>query len=82
MNEEQIVRRGAIASTVLQSEDHIWFYNHLKSLILESISQTNTDETAQRERLYFQHRAIDDLLGIMVSYRDAAQAIQEKNESD
>jgi hypothetical protein len=82
MNEEQIVRRGAIASSVLQSDDHISFYQELKSLILESITQTKPEDTSERERLYFQFRAVDDVIGIMQSYSDAAKAIHDKNESE
>lgn len=82
MNEEQIVRRGAIASSVLQSEEHISFYNELKSLILEGIAQSKPEQYDERERLYYQFKAVEDVLGILQSYKDAAQAIHEKNERE
>lgn len=76
------MRRGGAAQALLQSEDYQWFHQNLKSLILDSITQTKPEQTQERENLYYQYKAIEDLLGIMASYRDAAQAIQEKNESD
>jgi hypothetical protein len=82
MNEEQIVRRGAIASSVLQSEDYLSFYNELKSLTLESIAQTKPEQNDERERLYYQFKAVEDILGIMQSYIDAAKAINERNERE
>jgi len=81
LTQEDIVRRGMVANAILQSEDNQWFYSHLKSLILDSITQTKPEQAQEREQLYFQHRAIDDLLGIMHSYVDAATAIQQTNES-
>ena len=71
-----------VANAILQSEDNQWFYQNLKSLILDSITQTKPEQTAERERLYFSYRAVDDLLGTMQSYVDAATAIQEQNESN
>lgn len=82
MNEEQIARRGAIASNVLQSEDHLSFYNELKSLILEGIAQSKPEQHDERERLYYQFKAVEDVIGIMQSYKDAAEAIRQKNESE
>lgn len=82
MTQEDIVRRGRAALALLQSEDNQWFYTNLKSLILDSITQTKPEQTAERERLYFSYRAVDDLLGTMQSYVDAATAIQEQNESN
>lgn len=71
-----------VASAILQSEDNQWFYTNLKALILDSITQTKPEQTSERERLYFSYRAVDDLLGTMQSYVDAAAAIQNKNESN
>lgn len=82
MNEEKVVRRGAIASSVLQSEDYLSFYNELKSLILEGIAQSKPEQHDERERLYYQFKAVEDILGIMQSYVDAAQAINERNERE
>lgn len=82
LTEEDIVRRGVIAGSLLASEDLKWFFSHLKQLTLETIGQTKPDETTKREQLYDQFRAVDDLLGIMQSYVDAAEAIHKKNETD
>lgn len=81
MTEEDIIRRGAIAASLLTNEDLKWFFDHLKQLTLESISQTSPEQQVDRERLYNQYRSVDDVLGIMNSYVDAAKAIHEKNES-
>lgn len=82
MNEEQIVRRGAIAASLFDNPDFLWFFDHLKQLTLETIGQTMPGDNGKREQLYNQFRAVDDLLGIMTSYVDAAKAIHEKNESE
>lgn len=82
LSEEDIVRRGAISASLIQNEDLQWFFSHLKQLTLETIGQTKPDENIKRERLYDQFRAVDDLLGIMQSYVDAADAIHKKNEID
>lgn len=71
-----------VANAILQSEDNQWFYQNLKSLILDSITQTKPEQTSERERLYFSYRAIDDLLGTMQSYVDASNAIQANTESN
>ena len=76
------MRRGMVANAILQSEDNQWFYTNLKALILDSITQTKPEQTAERERLYFSYRAIDDLLGTMQSYVDASNAIQANTESN
>ena len=75
------MHRGRAAQALLQSEDNKWFYDNLKSLILDSITQTKPEQTEERERLYYQFKALDDLIGIMHSYVDAAMAIQQNNES-
>lgn len=82
MTEEEIVRRGAIAASLFDNPDFLWFFDHLKQLTLETIGQTKPGDTGQRELLYNQYRAVDDLLGIMNSYVDATKAIHEKNESE
>ena len=76
------MRRGMVANAILQSEDNKWFYQNLKALILDSITQTKPEQNAERERLYFSYRAIDDLLGTMQSYVDASNAIQATTESN
>ena len=81
MTEEEIIRRGAIAASLLSNDDLQWFFDHLKQLTLEAISQSRPEQQADRERLYNQFRSVDDILGIMNSYVDAAKAIHEKNES-
>lgn len=82
VTQEDIVRRGAVAASLLNSEDLQWFFDHLKQLTLETIGQTKPGETDRREKLYNQFRAVDDLLGIMQSYVDATNAIHNKNETD
>lgn len=74
------MRRGAIAASLLASEDLVWFFDLLKQLTLEGLSQTTPEQTQERERLYYSYRAVDDLLGVMQSYVDAAKAIHERNE--
>lgn len=82
MTEDDIVKRGAIAASLFDNPDFMWFFDHLKQLTLESISQTKPEQTKEREALYYQHKAVDDVLGIMMSYVDATKAIHEKNESE
>jgi hypothetical protein len=82
ISEEDIVRRGVIAGSLLASEDLKWFFSHLKQLTLETIGQTKPGELDRREQLFNQFRAVDDLLGIMQSYVDASKAIHTKNETD
>ena len=81
MTEEEIIRRGAIAASLLTNDDLQWFFDHLKQLTLEAISQTKPEQQEDRERLYNQFRSVDDILGIMSSYVDASKAIHERNES-
>jgi hypothetical protein len=81
LTEEDIVRRGAIAASLLDNPDLLWFFDHLKLLTLEAISQSRPEQQADRERLYNQYRSVDDVLGVMHSYVDAAKAIHERNES-
>lgn len=76
------MRRGAIAASLLNNPDLLWFFENLKQLTLETIGQTKPDQSDKRETLYNQFRAVDDLLGIMSSYVDATKAIHEKNERD
>lgn len=76
------MRRGAIAASLLNNPDLLWFFENLKQLTLETIGQTKPDQSDKRETLYNQFRAVDDLLGIMNSYVDATKAIHEKNERD
>ncbi len=76
------MRRGAIAASLFGNPDFVWFMDHLKQLTLESISQTKPEQTPEREKLYFQYRAVDDVLGVMNSYMDATKAIHERNESE
>ncbi len=82
MTEEDIVRRGAIAASLFDNPDFMWFFDHLKQLTLESISQTKPEQHDERERLYYSIKAVDDVLGIMTSYVDATKAIHEKNEKE
>jgi hypothetical protein len=82
MTEDDIVRRGAIAASLFDNPDIMWFFNHYKELTLESIGQTKPEQYDQREQLFYQHRAVDEVLGIMMSYVDAAKAIHEKNERE
>lgn len=82
MTEDEIVRRGAIAASLFDNPDFMWFFENLKFLTLETIGQTKADQSDKREQLYNQFRAVDDLLGIMSSYVDAAKAIHEKNEKE
>ena len=80
--EEDIVKRGAIAASLFDTPDYMWFFDHYKQLTLESIGQTKPEQTTEREQLFYQHRAVDEVLGIMMSYVDAAKAIHAKNESE
>jgi len=82
LTEEQLVIRGRVATALLSSEDLKWFIDHYKSLILESITQTKPEQTEERERLYYQFKAVDDLIGIMASYSDAASAITHRQEKE
>jgi len=82
LTEEEIVHRGRVASALLSNEELLWFIDHYKSLVLESITQTKPDQAQERESLYYQHKALDDLLGIMQSYSDASQAIEHRETKD
>lgn len=82
MTEDEITRRGAIAASLFDNPDFLWFFDHLKQLTLETIGQTDPKDYDKRENLYYQFRAVDDLLGIMSSYVDAAKAIHEKKEAN
>jgi len=82
LTEDDIVRRGAIAASLFDNPDFMWFFDHYKQLTLEAIGQTKPTQYDEREQLFYQHRAVDEVIGIMQSYIDATKAIHERNERE
>lgn len=80
MNEDQIIERGVAANALLTDERFLSFVNETSSLILESIGNTIPQDTEGREKLYFQFNGLQDVIGTMRSYVDAAKAILESRE--
>lgn len=74
MNKDQLIQRGLQAKELLANETLASFVEELGELIKQSIVNTKPEDWKARERLYNQHRSIEDLIGIMRSYADAADA--------
>lgn len=81
LTQEQVVERGVAAKLLLSDERFRSFFDETKALILTSIGNTLTEARDERETLYLRYNALNDLLGTMQSYVDAAEAILNK-ESD
>lgn len=69
------------ANLLLSDTRYMSFHEELKSLLVDSLFNTQPEDASTREVLYFQINALRDLMGIMQSYVDAARAIQEKQEN-
>lgn len=74
----QVIERGLHAANILHDEMTMSFFEELKALIRENIVNTNPEASADRERLYYQYHAIEDVVGVMNSYVMAREkAIQQ-----
>lgn len=82
MNQEQLISRGLKAERLLNDEDFRSFHSELKSLISDSLFNTKPEEEAQRERLYFLHQGLNDLVGVMESFAAAKDQVLAANESE
>jgi hypothetical protein len=79
---EEIINRGLQAKEVLGNETILSFFEELKGLIKDNIVQTLPADWKTRERLYDQHRSVEDLVGIMQSYASAADEEIAKLDAD
>jgi hypothetical protein len=82
LTQEQVVERGVAAKLLLSDDRFQSFFEETKSLILESIGNTLPTSRDERESLYLRYNALNDVLGTMQSYVDAAEAIQNLSESE
>jgi hypothetical protein len=85
LNQEQVINRGLKAERLLNDEDFQSFHDELKSLISDSLFNTKPEEDAQRERLYFLHQGLTDMVGVMESFiaaKDQILADQETERDD
>ena len=82
MNQEQLINRGLQAERLLNDEGFQSFHAELKSLISDSLFNTKPEEDAQRERLYFLHQGLIDLIGVMESFAAAKDQVLAADESE
>lgn len=82
MNQEQLISRGLKAERLLNDEDFRSFHSELRALVADSLFNTKLEEVAQRERLYFLHQGLIDLIGVMESFAAAKDQALAANESE
>lgn len=82
LSQEQVIERGVAAKLLLADPRFQSFFSETKELLLESIGNTKPEDSAEREALYFRYTALNDLLGIMQSYSDAAEAILKLRDTE
>lgn len=80
MTQEELIERGVAAKLLLSDPRFSYFFDETKRLLLECIGNTIPEASTERETLYLRYNALNELLGTMQSYVDAAEAILEENE--
>lgn len=78
MTNDEILKRGAIASRLLGDEDLMWFFNDLLNDIKTASFNTSALQRDEREALYFQHSGLEDVLSRMNSFAQNAQELLER----
>ena len=82
MTQEQLISRGLKAERLLNDEDFQSFHTELRSLVSEALFNTKPEEDAQRERLYYLHQGLADLIGVMESFAAAKDQVLAADESE
>lgn len=75
MTNDEIVARGTFAARYLADAELMSFFAELSEDIKTSLFNTSAEDCAQRERLYFQFQAIDQVFDRMRSYEASAEQI-------
>ena len=79
-SEDDIVERGLLAEQYLSDVNFMSFFDETKDLIAQSIVNTLPEHTKSREKLYFTHEGINQVLGTMSAYVEAKdQVIAKRN---
>jgi len=82
LTQEEILRRGEVASFLLSEGAFTGFLVEMKTDLLTCIGNTQPDDQKLRTSLYYQHRGLVDLEATMNEYISAAQEIIRKAEQD
>lgn len=83
MTEAETLRRGVIAASLLDAPEYMEFYEAEKQLLLQCIANTSPEHTTERERLYYMHRAIDQIIAHMQQCRATAdELIANREQAD
>lgn len=81
-SEDDIVVRGLLAENYLNDVDFMSFFEESKALIAEAIVNTLPEHTKSREKLYFTHEGINQVLGTMVAYVEAKDQVIAKRDAE
>ena len=73
--------RGIRAAELLSNTDMMGFIDEWKHTLLDALSNTDPHEVKTRESLYYQHRAIKDLMATLDQYVGAAKQIISADEA-
>lgn len=70
-----IIARGVQATRILADPDFLMFFEEMKQAIREASFNTEPAESAERERLYYQLKGIEDVLSTLQLYSVKAEEI-------
>lgn len=79
-SEDDIVERGLLAESYLNDARFQSFFQETKDLLAQSIVNTLPEHVKSREKLYFTHEGLVNVLGTMSAYVEAKdQVIAKRN---
>lgn len=81
MTQEELVVRGDQALALLNSEAFLFFIEDLKADLLTCIGNTEPFDDTTRNKLYYEHRGVINLMAHLAQYRATAESIKERNEA-
>lgn len=82
LTEEQLVLRGETAARYLSDEVLMGFVAEMQQDILTCIGNTQPEAHQDRNKLYYQHRGLTDLLAHLSAYRATAKEITERIDAE
>lgn len=81
MTEDDIVERGLIAQQILNDQAFLGFVQDTQDMIKEALINTDFADVAERERLYYRYKAMDDIIGTMKTYIAIKDEVAAKREA-
>lgn len=82
VDKETVVRIGNYMKPILSSDQFAQVVSYLRQDFSNRILTTKVEESAKREEAYMLSKGLDELLGMMVSFKDGAESIQKEGQEE